>query len=69
MRTNIHEFVETNDCCQGSLRALATMLPADDAELDALIGETVAASDQRGFTLIVLSALGANRVFETRRRA
>jgi len=42
------------------------MLPVDDAELDALIGEAVAASHQKNFVFVVMAALDANRPVQAR---
>src|SRR5690242_16046962 len=61
MSPEIHDFIERSQFCQGAIRELAGMLPADDDALDALIAETVAASDQIEFVFIVLAALSAGR--------
>lgn len=69
MQAELQQFIEQADYYQGSVRELAPMLPADDAALDALIGETVAASDQLAFVFIVMAALGANRPVQARHLA
>jgi len=69
MQPEIKQFIEHSDYYQGAVRDLAKLLPADDAELDALIGETVAASDQRAFIFITIAALEAQRPVDARHLA
>ena len=66
MKPELPQFIEQAQYYQGALRELAGMLPADDAELDALIAETVAASHQKNFVFVVMAALGANRPVHAR---
>jgi hypothetical protein len=66
MHPEIRQFIEQSEYCQGALRELATMLPGSDTELDELIGETVTASDQRGFVFVVMAALLTDRPVQAR---
>ena len=66
MNTELQQFIERSDYYQGALRELALLLPVDDAELDALIAETVAGSDQLSFVFIVMAALALHRPVQGR---
>ena len=52
----VKEFIARSDYYQGSVRELATMLPAEDAALDALITQAVAASDDQAFVFLAMAA-------------
>ncbi len=52
--------------CQTALRELAKQLPADDAALDHLLAEAVAAKDDKAFTHLILAALDAGRKVDAR---
>lgn len=66
MQPHLRHFIDHANHNQGTLRELATLLPADDAELDQLIGETVEANDQLGFVFIVEAALAVGRRVDAR---
>ena len=66
MHTELQQFIEQAQYYLGALQELAPLLPADDAELDALIAEAVAASHQKEFVFVVMAALGANRPVQAR---
>ena len=61
MQVELQQFIQQAQYYQGALQELATMLPADDAALDALIAEAVTAGHQKEFVFVVMAALGANR--------
>ncbi len=69
MNPEIREFIGRSAYCQREVRTLAGMLPADNAALDALIGETVVTSDQREFLFLVMAALSAGRPVSARHLA
>jgi hypothetical protein len=66
MRKDIQDFVDQTMPCQVSIRHLATMLPKDDAELDALLEEAVRNVDGRAVPYILFAALSANRKIDAR---
>ncbi len=61
MNLEIQTFVEHSEYYRDTVCQLAGMLPADDAALDLLVDETVAASDQTAFAFVVMAAFQANR--------
>ena len=69
MIPEIRDFIGRSHYYQGAVRELAGMLPADDAALDALIAETVAASDANEFVFIVMAAFCAGRPVQARHLA
>ena len=69
MNLEIQTFVEQSDYYRDTVCQLAGMLPADDAALDLLIGETIAASDQTAFAFVVMAAFQANRPVPARHLA
>ena len=66
MQAELQQFIELAQYYLGALQELAPRLPADDAELDALIAEAVAAGHQKEFVFVVMAALGANRPVQAR---
>src|ERR1043166_7278440 len=52
-----------------ALRGIGPLLPADDAELDRVVGETVRAADFKYFTFVVEGALVAGRPVAARHLA
>ena len=69
MTPEIREFIARSDYYRGAVQELAGLLPAEEAALDALIGETVAESDQTAFGFIVMAALCAGRPVQARHLA
>lgn len=69
MNSTIHDFIERSHYCQATLLQLGTMLPPEDAALDALIGDLVQASDQHQFVFVVMAALCAGRPVQARHLA
>jgi len=66
MQAELQQFIEQAHYYLGALQELAALLPADDAELDALIAEAVTAGHQKEFVFVVMAALGANRPVQAR---
>ncbi len=66
MRKDIQDFVDQTMPCQIAFKQLATMLPADDGELDAMIDEAVRNWDGRAAPYLLFAALSANRKVDAR---
>jgi hypothetical protein len=66
MQTELRQLIERSQYHQGALREVTALLPADDAELDGLVGEAVKAGRQKEFLFVVLSALEAGRKVDAR---
>jgi hypothetical protein len=66
MTPEIRTFVDSADYCRASVEKLATMLPPDDAALEALIAETVAGLDGNGFVFITMAAFSSDRPVQAR---
>ena len=66
MKPEVREFIKQNGLCRPAVEELAGMLPEDDLELDAWIGETIRENDSMGFHLIVLAALSRGRPVDAR---
>ena len=66
MNPELRQLIERSQYHQGALREVIALLPADDAELDRLIGEVVKAGRQKEFLFMVMSALEAGRKVDAR---
>lgn len=54
---------------QGAIAAVSVLLPADEAELDALIAEVVRGNDITGFLMVTVAALELGRAVDARHLA
>ena len=61
MRPEIREFIDRALFCVETTRELSGMLPADDAELDEMIGAAVREGDADTVIFVVLAALHGER--------
>ena len=66
MNPELRQFIEQALPHRGSVEGVAERLPADDAELDALIGETVQENDVKAFLHVVVAALSRERRVDAR---
>ena len=66
MNPELRELMARSSYCQDSMRAVAALLPAEDAALDALLAETVETGEEREFEFVALAALWANRTVDAR---
>lgn len=66
MQPEMRQFIEQARYRKATVLRVAEMLPADDAALDELIGEIVAAANQTEFTYVVMAALAAGRPVSVR---
>ena len=69
MNPELRQFIEQALPHRGSVEGVAERLPADDAELDALIGETVQENDVKAFLHVVVAALSRERRVDARHLA
>jgi hypothetical protein len=69
MQTELRQFIEQCLFCLASVQRVAELLPADDAELDALIGETVTENNPKSCLLVVVAALSRERPVAARHLA
>ena len=69
MQTELRQFIEQCLFCLASVQRVAELLPADDTELDALIGETVQENNPKAFLLVVVAALSRERPVQARHLA
>ena len=69
MQTELRQFIEQCLFCLASVQRVAELLPADDTELDALIGETVQENNPKSCLLVVVAALGRERPVQARHLA
>ena len=69
MKPELRQFIDQTLVHRGSVERVAEMLPADDAELDALIAETVQQSDVKAFMHVVMAALSRERRVDARHLA
>src|ERR1035438_9361465 len=69
MNTELRQFIEQCLFCLASVQRVAELLPADDGELDALIGETVQENNPKAFLLVVVAALSRERPVQARHLA
>ncbi len=61
MDPTLRALIDRSTIHKGSVREVAALLPADEGELDALVGEVVAKGDILGFLLVLTAALDAGR--------
>lgn len=66
MQPELRQFIEQARFYKASALQVAEQLPADDAALDELIGETVLRGDQKAFMFIVVAALSRARRVDAR---
>ncbi len=66
MRQELRDFVYRNPQCRANFQKFATMLPPDDAEVDAALSEALDSWDKALMAFIVLGALGTNRKVDAR---
>lgn len=66
MTHELREYVETHKLDQVMVRHVIEMLPENDQELDALIGQAVEEGDVIGFTAVITAALVAERPVDGR---
>ena len=66
MRQDLRDFIDRHPQCRANFQKFATMLPADDAELDALLSECLDIFDKAAMAYTVLGALGTNRKLDAR---
>ena len=66
MNPELRRLIDRTNYHQGTVRAMAALLPADDAELDALILETLHEGGVLEFHFVVMAALGAGRSVDAR---
>ncbi len=69
MQTELRQFIEQCRFCLASVQRVAELLPAEDTELDALIGETVQENNPKSFLLVVVAALSRARPVAARHLA
>jgi hypothetical protein len=69
MNPELRQFIDQALSHRGSVEGVAERLPADDAELDALIGETVQENDVKAFLHVVVAALSRERRMDARHLA
>ena len=69
MSPELRQFIEQARFCLASVQRVAEMLPADDAELDALIAETVKENNPKSFLHVMVAALGRERRVSARHLA
>ena len=61
MSPEMRQFIEQTRFCLTSVQRVAELLPADDAELDALLAETVKENNPKSFLHVIVAALGRER--------
>jgi hypothetical protein len=69
MRPELRQFIERTQFHLPVVRQMAELLPADDAALDGLIAEVVAANDLKAFMYVTMAAAGAERRMDARHLA
>jgi hypothetical protein len=69
MKPEARALLDQAPICKAKVAELSQILPADDAELDAWIGETVRNSDGMGLMLLALTALSCERPVHARHLA
>ena len=69
MSPELRQLLNRSKFHRGAVNAVAALLPADDGELDGLIGETVRERDQFGFVSITMAALQTGRKVDARHLA
>ena len=61
MDAQLQQYFKDTPIFRSTVERVADMLPADDAALDALIGEIVHDCDAKAFHFVVIAALGRGR--------
>ena len=69
MQTELRQYLDECLFCLASVQRVAELLPADDPELDALIGETVQENNPKACLLVVVAALSRERPVAARHLA
>jgi hypothetical protein len=69
MNPELRQFNDQCRFCLASVQRVAELLPADDTELDALIGEIAQENNPKSFLLVVVAALGRERPVQARHLA
>jgi hypothetical protein len=69
MTPELHQLIIRSKFHVGAVRAVAALLPAEDAALDALVGERAQANDTYGFGYVVTAAVDAGRPVDARHLA
>ncbi len=69
MQTELRQFIEQARYCKPAVLRVAELLPAEDAALDALIGEIVSAANQTEFVYVVMATLATGRPVSVRHLA
>jgi hypothetical protein len=69
MNLELRQFIDQCLFCLASVQRVAELLPADDTELDALIGETVQENNPKSFLLVVVASLSRERPLSARHLA
>jgi hypothetical protein len=69
MQTELRQFIEQCLFCLASVQRVAELLPADDMELDTLIGETVQENNPKSCLMVVVAALSRARPVQARHLA
>lgn len=69
MSPELRQLIIRSKWHQGAIAAVTALLPADDAELDALIGEAVRGNDIAGFLNVTVAALEMGRAVDARHLA
>ncbi len=66
MNGELRQFITENRFYQGTIEEVARRLPADDAELEAWLAETVAQSEQKNFMFLIAAAFHRERRVSSR---
>lgn len=66
MDPRLRELIDHNKLHAALIRQIGLLLPAEDGELDAMIGEAVAGHDVKAFNFITIAALTCNRPVDSR---
>lgn len=69
MQPELRHVIDRSKFHKSAVEAVAALLPAGDAELDALIGEAVKEKDQSGFVYVMVAALARGRPVDARHLA
>jgi hypothetical protein len=69
MNPELRQFTEKCLFCLASVQRVAELLPADDTELDVLLGEMVQENNPKAFLMVVVAALGRARPVPARHLA
>jgi hypothetical protein len=66
MQQDIRDFIDRHSQCRANFQLFATLLPADDAVLNAHIAEALETYDKTAMAFLILAALGTNRKVDAR---